>query len=604
MKTAHNVKLLNGSKQEVTYPGVETVTMPGTDGQDKVFTAGAPIDALDISPDFSGGDMSLEAPEGYVVRSATIKKPEGAEQVIAKGQTLAGISGVYVTPGTAKEIILDFSAGSETDYLPQLTGTTALDNTYGYFIRVKGGTPLTVGDTYLVSWDGTVYTCIAQDASILMEGAVCLGNATALGLSGDDEPFCAAYLQGGFSVVALTDTEPTEHTVRIYQVSEDQTVTAEVDERWSEVTVKKPDGLVPENIPKGVEIAGVVGKHKDFTLVEPERYAYSNISYFESDVGLVAGSAFASCADLSAVSLPHCKYIDASAFYFCQNLTSVYAPNCEFVGNGAFAGCNKISFVSFPKLTELRYANIPDCVTDVTVGCKFDPVTGDYYTEIYSIPAIPSASQIKQVYENSLVGANAFYVARPGSSTVAAVLGLSGKYVSASITIPYSDFDARIQMMAFYNCMMLQSLTIHGTVQNRYFTRTEWSSAGQPDIGYAAFQGCSKLQELKILLGSTIRVSNNAFYNCQKLSKLYLIPQGLERSLAITSLTASVFMNTPMSKSSYLGYYGSIYAPTSIVDIMKTRPGWSWYSARMVSLTDEETENLITELSYGPEEST
>lgn len=104
MKTAHDVKLLNGSKQEVSYTGVETVTMPGTDGQDKVFTAGAPIDAMDISPDFSGGDMPLEAPEGYVVRGATIKKPEGAEQVIAKGQTLAGIAGEYVTNGTSKEI--------------------------------------------------------------------------------------------------------------------------------------------------------------------------------------------------------------------------------------------------------------------------------------------------------------------------------------------------------------------------------------------------------------------------------------------------------------------------------------------------------------------
>ena len=150
MKTAHNVKLLNGSKQEVSYTGVETVTMPGTDGKDKVFTAGAPIDALDISPDFSGGDMPLEAPEGYVVRSATVKKPEGAEQVIAKGQTLAGIAGAYVMPGTAKEITPDFSGG-------------------------------------------------------------------------------------------------------------DQTVAAEGDERWNSVTVKKPDTLIPKNIMKGVNIAGIIG---------------------------------------------------------------------------------------------------------------------------------------------------------------------------------------------------------------------------------------------------------------------------------------------------------------------------------------------------------
>lgn len=38
-----------------------------------------------------------------------------------------------------------------------------------------------------------------------------------------------------------------------------QTVTAERDERWNEVVVKKPETLLPENIAKGISIAGIIG---------------------------------------------------------------------------------------------------------------------------------------------------------------------------------------------------------------------------------------------------------------------------------------------------------------------------------------------------------
>lgn len=197
MKTAHDVKLLNGSKQEVTYLGKETVTMPGTDGTDKVFTAGAPIDTLEIAPDFSAGDMPLEAPEGYVVRGATIKKPEGAEQLIAKGQTLAGIVGEYVTPGTTKEIEPDFSAG-------------------------------------------------------------------------------------------------------------DQTITAEGDERWNKVTVKKPETLLPEYIAKDVEIAGVVGtaRSSEGSIFEDDTGWLEDVRFYDMDGTIVYRCSVEEAGRLTALPVP------------------------------------------------------------------------------------------------------------------------------------------------------------------------------------------------------------------------------------------------------------------------------------------------------------
>jgi hypothetical protein len=165
MTNKESFKLLNGSKQEVTYTDVETVTFPATTGGENVvtFTAGKPLDELPIELDLSDGDQTVEVPEGYVARSAVVTKPDGMEAVIAKGETLAGVNGEYVTEGTSKKIELDFS---------------------------------------------------------------------------DDE--------------------------------EAQTVTADGDERWSEIVVEKPETLVAENIAKDVEIAGVVGK-----LVQPQLNAFT-----------------------------------------------------------------------------------------------------------------------------------------------------------------------------------------------------------------------------------------------------------------------------------------------------------------------------------------
>ena len=50
-------------------------------------------------------------------------------------------------------------------------------------------TLLVVGETYTVNWNGTEYTCVAQDASAFASGAVGLGELTELGLLGNGEPF-------------------------------------------------------------------------------------------------------------------------------------------------------------------------------------------------------------------------------------------------------------------------------------------------------------------------------------------------------------------------------------------------------------------------------
>ena len=276
MKTSYDVKLLNGSKQEVTYNGVEKVTLPAADGSGtKTFTAGEPLDEIIIPADFSAGDMPLEAPAGKVVRSAVIQRPANAETVIAKGSALAGIPGEYVTPGTGTEIVPDFSGG-------------------------------------------------------------------------------------------------------------DQTVQAEGDTRWNEVTLKKPETLLPENLAKGVEIAGVVGKlevkkapHQILdrssgtfelcddmfdtppTVITAPIFSSTGVTKIAlNSVSQICQSAFQYCSSLEEVSMKGLKsgygnlYSGHYAFASCRSLVSADISNMDYIPVGFFNGCSKLKNISLS--TEIK----------------------------------------------------------------------------------------------------------------------------------------------------------------------------------------------------------------------------------------------------------
>jgi len=75
-----------------------------------------------------------------------------------------------------------------------------------------------------------------------------------------------------------------------------------------------------------------------------------------------------------------------------------------------------------------------------------------------------------------------------------------------------------------------------------------------------------------------IRISAKAFEGCTKLSQLWLMAS----SVAIGS--SSMLSNTPIALSSYLGYFGSIYVPASLLATYKDAQYWRAYSNRMVGI--------------------
>lgn len=273
MKTQVDIKLLNGSKQEVTYETVETVGMPLADGTgEQTFTAGEPLDNILVALDFANGDQQVDAPEGYVVRSAVILKPESLKpENIKKNVDVCGVVGELIGDTEERTVNLDFSVGSvETELLPL---TPYDDFSFHSEFRIYGvqdAAPytLTVGETYFVEWDGEVRECVAQDAGALVPGMVYLGNGAKWLLPGNGEKFVIGTANNGYALYgSVEDNEAGgSHTVRIYQLTEgsdtsDMVVTPTSEGKvMSKVTITKPEGA-EQVIAKGETLAGIPGEY-------------------------------------------------------------------------------------------------------------------------------------------------------------------------------------------------------------------------------------------------------------------------------------------------------------------------------------------------------
>ena len=117
--------------------------------------------------------------------------------------------------------------GETTELVDLLPTTTfdefTLDSSFGVYAQgVASSYELVLGETYKVIWDGVEYECVAQDASALWSGmvdgvVVAMGNGSAFGMTGNDEPFIVAVMPTGYTIyVALNDTEEGgSHEVRI-----------------------------------------------------------------------------------------------------------------------------------------------------------------------------------------------------------------------------------------------------------------------------------------------------------------------------------------------------------------------------------------------------
>ena len=216
------------------------------------------------------GDQVIEpTEEGKVLTKVTITKPDGAEQVIAKGETLGGIIGAYVTPGTTKEIEPDFTEGDHTENadgderwnevivkIPE----TLIPKNVRYGIDVGG----VVGD-FLGDTEEVAVTLDFSEGNQTVEPSED-GKVLSLVTIQQPETLIPSNIASGVEIAGVVgefvggDIETEEVTVDLNMSNGDQVIEPSVSGSvMSKVTITKPDTLVPENIADGVDIAGIIG---------------------------------------------------------------------------------------------------------------------------------------------------------------------------------------------------------------------------------------------------------------------------------------------------------------------------------------------------------
>lgn len=213
-----NVKLLQYDGSEKIYTGVRKVLLGTSNGGTALYSEGQAVEGVPIVPDFSQGDMTVETPEGILVKSAIIQKPENLiPGNIRRGTTVAGVTGELI--GDTEEVTVDLDFTSVED--PQVVSDMVINPT----AEGKVISQVTVRKP-----DTLIPENIAKDVDIA-------------GITG-----------------TLEIPESLENIPIALDFSDgDQTITAPDGMVVKSAIIQKPENLLPENIAEGVDIAGIIG---------------------------------------------------------------------------------------------------------------------------------------------------------------------------------------------------------------------------------------------------------------------------------------------------------------------------------------------------------
>ena len=162
-------------------------------------------------------------------------------------------------------------------------------------------------------------------------------------------------------------------------------------------------------------------------------------------------------------------------------------------------------------------------------------------------------------------------------------IGPSAFYNCASLKTVSFPKAVTIQSTAFYLCTYLAAVAFPSVTSielNAFGNCSSLATISFPNatnIGSSAFTLCSSLSVASFPKATVI--GSRAFYSCVSLSAVYLTGSSL-----VSLQNSTAFLQTPISSSSYLGYFGSIYVPNSLLANYKTATNWSLYSDRFVGV--------------------
>jgi|GEM_PF-2522199 len=256
---------------------------------------------------------------------------------------------------------------------------------------------------------------------------------------------------------------------------------------------------------------------------------------FSSDADVAIPSyGLSNCDFLSEITIGDGVYsIGSYAFENCTSITEIVVPeSVTSIGQGAFAGCSDLEEMTLPFVGSSRNGNTSS--SSHLFGYIFG---GDYQ----------SSSDFDYVTQNYSDYSSAAYYIPSGLTTVTITGAHDDYYGYAAVSIGYG---------AFYNCDMIESVTIGDGVTNigSYAFNdcdglTDFTTDSTGQIGSYAFYSCSYLDTVD-LGESMTSIDSYAFMDCTSLTEM-VVPE------SVTSIGEDAFAGCSDLEEMTLPFVGS-----------------------------------------------
>lgn len=322
----------------------------------------------------------------------------------------------------------------------------------------------------------------------------------------------------------------------------------------TKLTLLKPTTLKPENIKNNVDILGIKGVVKSPAFMVEGGYTSLELN----DVSYVGSSVFMSHKTLQSVTFTPCASVYSSAFYSCATLRTVNLPECKNIGSRAFAGCSQLSNINLPQCLSIDQYAFYQCSNLTELNLPNVVILSSY--------AFGQCSKLSSINipNVSMVSTGAFascsLITEFVNDSVQHIAGFANCYSLSRVIAPNCK---RISGLAFTSCSKLAEVILPAV------TRIDHSSA---------FLSCGLIKELSFPVLSSLS-GYYTFNYCKNLSALILA------STSTTWLEYSyAFSYTPIFRSDYLGYYGSVYVPADLVATYQKTSPWSGFKSRITSI--------------------
>lgn len=229
--------------------------------------------------------------------------------------------------------------------------------------------------------------------------------------------------------------------------------------------------------------------------------------------------------------------IGQAAFHYMTGIQRVVLSNCVHISAAAFSYCTNLSYISTPKLTELG-----------TRAFDTTALQSVYFSLVTSLKGwtFTGCSNLSIIDLPNVTTANICDFQSIGQNTNNITINLPNL-----ISMSFSAFS-----QAYIRNIFLPKLS---------------------KMGYYCFCRCSLLSQASFPCLSSLAAGT--FDGCTSLSRLYLLSSNI-----CGLYNSAVFRSTPMVNSTYLGIFGSIYVPSSLLANYKAHATWSYFSDRLVGV--------------------